>query len=55
MSGVLDSIENLAACYEESGRKPEAEALRRELAELKAKAEKRGPDAGQPKAPPAKP
>jgi hypothetical protein len=48
-------MENLATCYEQSGRKPEARALRRELAELKAKAEKQNPGASQPKAPPAKP
>ena len=53
--GILESMENLANCFEESGRKPEAEALRRELAELKAKAEKPNPGAGQPNSPPAKP
>jgi len=35
---TIESMENLAACYEKADRKPEAEALRREAAELKAKA-----------------
>jgi tetratricopeptide (TPR) repeat protein len=52
---LLESMVNLAACYEQSGRKSEAEALRRELAELKAKAEKRHLDGGQPAAFSAKP
>ncbi len=35
---TVESMENLATCYEQSNRKPEAESLRRELVELKAKA-----------------
>ena len=37
---ILESLENLATCYEQAGRKAEAEPLRRELAELKAEAAK---------------
>ena len=36
---IVESMDNLATCYEQPNRKPEAEALRRELAELKVKAE----------------
>ena len=35
---TLKSLENLAACCDLADRKPEAEALRRELAELRARA-----------------
>ena len=40
---TVESMENLATCYEQSNRKPEAEALRRELAELKAKSGNKRP------------
>ena len=46
---LLESLENLATCYEQAGRKGEAEPLRRELAELKGKAGK--PQAGNPPGP----
>ena len=49
------AMDRLATCYEQLNRKPEAEALRRELTELKAKAEndQRGTD--QPSVTPTKP
>src|SRR5262249_45692666 len=46
---LLESLDNLAACYEQAGRKADAEPLRRELAELKAKAAKPAP--GNPQSP----
>ena len=54
--GIVESIEaTSAACYEESGRRPEAETLRRQLTELNSNAEKQNPGVAQPKAPPANP
>ena len=52
---IVEPIANLATCYEQSNCKSEAEALRQELAELKAKAENKKPDPGQPPAARTKP
>ena len=41
-----ESLDNLAACYELADRKPEADALRRELAELKARTKAQNPGTG---------
>jgi hypothetical protein len=46
---TLESMENLAACYERSNMKPEAEALHRELAKLRSKAANK--DAANPSKP----
>ena len=47
----MASLENLAACYEQSNRKPEAETLRQELAGLRAEAKAMIPDADRMKTP----
>jgi len=52
---LVESIENLATCYEGVGRMPEAGALRRELAGLRANANKQEAVDNHSAMPPAKP
>ncbi|HEY5914291.1 MAG TPA: tetratricopeptide repeat protein [Verrucomicrobiae bacterium] len=52
---LLESLDNLAQCYEQCNRIPDAEPLRRELAELKANAKSKQRRAGESPTVPAVP